>query len=229
MKKVFFISSMLLFGMLMFNSVSAQNKDELKKIRKERKELSKMTRDELDSKASSAARDEAKKLEKEGWKAAPGALPIEKQLDRTYNMQYEFDDNLMPKWLLGQATSVGSAYDAAKLQATTMAKQQLAGQIATEVAALVESKVENHQLSDDDAQSLISVVTSGQQLISQKIGRVIPVIEIYRDKGKNKEVSVTVAYRTDMIMKTARELMIQELSKKGGNAEETVNALFTGE
>lgn len=226
MKKVMFIGAMLLCGMMALNTVNAQSKDEIKKIRKERKELSKMTRDELDEKASKVARDEAKSLEKEGWKPAPGALPIAKQLDRSYNMQYEFDENLMPKYLMGQAMSVGSAYDAAKMQAMTLAKQQLAGQIATEVTALVESKVENNQLSDEDAQSLISAVTTGQQFISQKIGRVVPVMEIYRDKGKNKEVSVQVAYRTDMIIKAAKEVMMNELAKKGDNAKDKVDALF---
>lgn len=226
MKKVMFIGAMLFCGMMAFNSLNAQSKDEIKKIRKERNEISKMTRDELDEKASKAAREEARNLEKDGWKAAPGALPIEKQLDRSYNMQYEFDENLMPKYLMGQAMSVGSAYDAAKMQAMTLAKQQLAGQIATEVTALVENKVENNQLSDEDAKSLISAVSTGQQLISQKIGRVVPVMEIYRDKGKNKEVSVQVAYRTDLIVNAAKEVMISELSKTVDDAKEKVNALF---
>ena len=226
MKKSFIIGSLLMCSIMMCNVANAQSKDELKKIRKEREMISKMTSDELDDKVSKAARKEADELKKEGWKAAPGALPIERQLDRSYNMQYEFDDNLMPKYLMGQATSVGSAYDAAKMQAMTLAKEQLAGQITTEVTALVESKVENNQLSDEEAQSLISVVSSGQQSISQKIGRVVPVVEIFRDKGKNKEVSVMVAYRTDMIMKTAKELMLKELSKMNSKAEETIDTLF---
>ena len=37
----------------------------------------KAAKKELDSKSSKTARKEAKKLEKEGWKAAPGALPLE--------------------------------------------------------------------------------------------------------------------------------------------------------
>lgn len=228
MKKVFFIGAILLSGMMIIgNSVYAQSKSDLKKIRNERKEINKMTRDELNAKVSSAAKDEAKRLTKEGWKAAPGALPIERQLDRSYNMQYEFDENLMPKYLIGQAMSVGTAYDAAKMQAMTLAKENLAGQIATEVSALVEDKVENKQLSDDEAVSIVTAVSSGKQLISQSIGRVMPIIEIYRDKdNKNKEVSISVAYRTDMILKAAKDLIRKELEKKGSNAEEIVESLF---
>ena len=228
MKKTLFIGAMLLAGMMIFcETAYAQTKSDLKKIRSERKELNKMTRDELNAKVSSSAKDEAKRLTKEGWKAAPGALPIERQLDRSYNMQYEFDENLMPKYLIGQAMSVGTAYDAAKMQAMTLAKEDLAGQIATEVSALVDDKVENKQLSDDEAASIITAVSSGKQLISQSIGRVMPIIEIYRDKdNKNKEVSISVAYRTDAILKTAKDLIRKELEKKGANAEEIVESIF---
>lgn len=226
MKKSLIICSMLLCGIMMCNVANAQSKDDLKKIRKEREAITKLTSEELDNKVSKAARDEAAKLEKEGWKAAPGALPIERQLDRSYNMQYEYDDNLMPKYIMGQAMSVGSAYDGAKMQAMTLAKEQLAGQITTEVTALIESKVENNQLSDDEAQSLISAVSTAQQLISQSIGRVMPVLEIYRDKGKNKEVSIQVAYRTDLIVKAAKEILRKEMEKNGDKASERVDQLF---
>lgn len=228
MKKLFVIS-MLMCGMMSFATVQGQTKETIKKIRKERKEISKMTKDELTSKVSKAARDAAKDYEKDGWKAAPGALPIERQLDRIYNMEYEYDENLMPKYVMGQATSVGSAYDAAKMQAMTLAKEQLAGQIATEVSVLVESKVENNQLSDEEAQSLVSAVSTGKQQIAQKIGRVMTVLEIYREKGKNKEVSIRVAYRMDMIMKTAKELMLKELEKVTSDAKEKIDNLFEGE
>lgn len=43
---------------------------------KERKELKKASKVELNEKATKIARKEAKKLAKEGWKSAPGALPL---------------------------------------------------------------------------------------------------------------------------------------------------------
>ncbi|MCR5191947.1 MAG: hypothetical protein K6D59_01475 [Bacteroidales bacterium] len=226
MKKVVLFGSMLLCGILMFNVANAQSKDELKKIRKEREAISKMTNDELDDKVSKVARKEAEKYEKEGWKVNPGVLPMERQLDRVYNMEYEFDDNLMPKYIFGEARSVGTAYDAAKMQAMTLAKQELAGKIATEISVLVEAKVENNQLSEEDAQSLVQAAASGQQLITQSIGRVLTVVEVYRESGKNKEVLVRVAYRTDMIMKTAKEIMRKELEKIGSDAKDKIDELF---
>lgn len=230
MKKVLFIGSMLLCSVMLFNTVSAQTKDELKKIRQERKEIKKMTKEELNSKVSKDAKKEAKQLEKEGWKATPGALPIERQLDRSYNMQYEFDENLMPKYFTGEATSVGSAYDAAKMQAMTLAKEELAGMISTEVSALIESKVSNRQLSDDEAVSIVEAVSAGRQLISQSIGRVIPLMEIYREKdNKNKEVKVRVACRSDIVLKTAKDIIRKELEKRGDDAQKKLDELFSGE
>ena len=57
---------------------------DMEQVLKERKEISKMTRSELDARASKSARKEARKYEKEGWQVAPGQLPLEKQLDRLH-------------------------------------------------------------------------------------------------------------------------------------------------
>ena len=59
MKKVFFIGALLLSGMMIIgNTVYAQSKSDLKKIRNERKEINKMTRDELNAKAKKSFDDE---------------------------------------------------------------------------------------------------------------------------------------------------------------------------
>ena len=71
-----------------------------KDVRKERKEMRKASKSELNEKASKAARKDAKKLTKEGWITAPGALPLEKQLDKSYMMQMEYDDDMYPKYLM---------------------------------------------------------------------------------------------------------------------------------
>ncbi len=123
---------------------------------KERKELQKIAKSELKEKASKDARKEAKKLKKDGWQIAPGALPIEKQLDRVYTMKYEIDDDMFPKWIMGEAMSVGENYDAAKMQALALAKQNLAGEIQTEITALLENNVDNKQLSPEQAAFVVA-------------------------------------------------------------------------
>ena len=198
-----------------------------KEQRKERKELSKMTKNELNNKASKAARKEAKSLTKQGWVVAPGALPLDKQLDRSYNMQYEFDENLLPRYIMGEAMSIGENYDAAKMQALELAKQNLAGQIATEVTALVENTVANNQLTAEQAASITQTVSASKNLISQNIGRVVPVVEVYRVKGnKNKEVLVRIAYSTELSMQAAKKIIREELEKKGEELHEQLDNLL---
>lgn len=198
-----------------------------KEIAKERKEIRKASKNELNDKASKAARNEAKKLGKEGWKAAPGALPLEKQLDRSYLMQMEYDENMYPKYLMGEAMSIGENYDAAKMQALELAKQNLAGQIQTEITALIENSVANDQLSDENAASVTRSIMASKNLITQSIGRTINVVECYRVKtGKNKEVLVRIAYNGEMAKAAAKKAVHDNLEDKNENLQKKLDEIL---
>lgn len=193
-------------------NVTAQT---VKDIRKERQEIRKVSKNNLNEKATKAARKDAKKLTKEGWITAPGALPLEKQLDKSYMMQMEYDEDMYPKYLMGEAMSIGENYDAAKMQALELAKQNLAGQIQTEVTALIENSVANKQLANEDAASLTQSIMGAKNLISQSIGRTITVMECYRVKSnKNKEVLVRIAYNGAMAKAAAKRAIQEELNEK---------------
>ncbi|MBL6518240.1 hypothetical protein [Leyella stercorea] len=186
-----------------------------KDVRKERQEMRKASKSELNEKASKDARKEAKKLTKEGWVTVPGALPLEKQLDKSYMMQTEYDEDMYPKYLMGEAMSIGENYDAAKMQALELAKQNLAGLIQTEVTALVENSVANKQLGAEEAASLTQSIMGAKNLISQSIGRTIIVMECYRVKSnKNKEVLVRIAYNGAMAKAAAKRAVQDELKDK---------------
>lgn len=211
MKKV-----ILLFVAFFALSAGTTYAQSAKEQAKERKALVKQSRAELNDKASKAARKEAKKLKKEGWQTAPGALPIDKQLDKSYLMQYEQDDMGYPKFLMGEAMSIGQNYDGAKMQALELAKQNLAGQIQTEVTALVENTVANEQLEPEEAATVTKSVMASKNLISQSIGRVVTVVEVYRTlPNKNKEVQVRIAYNSDMAKAAAKKAIRKDLENKG--------------
>ena len=159
MKHFMLVCALLFTAFTMF----AQSSD----VYKERRELMKMSKSALNEKASKAAKKEAKKYVKEGWEVAPGALPIEKQLDKAYMMQQQYDESMFPLFIMGEAMSIGEHYDAAKMQAMELAKQSLAGQIQTEITALVDNQVSNKQLSADEAASISQTVSAGKNLISQ--------------------------------------------------------------
>lgn len=198
-----------------------------KEQQKERKAIVKSSKSELNAKASKAARKEAKRLKKEGWITTPGALPLEKQLDNSYQMQYEYDSDMYPKYIMGEAMSVGGNYDAAKMQALELAKQNLAGQIQTEVTTLIENTVANKQMDEGDAASITQSVLTSKNLISQSLGRSIAVVETYRTlPNKNKEVLVRIAYNSDMAKKVAKEAIKKDLEKRGDELHNKLDKLL---
>ena len=226
MKRVFLTATMIAAVIFAASTqvVIAQTANE---IAKERKVLLRMSKKQLNAKASKDARKEAKKLTKEGWTTSPGALPLVKQLDKSYMMQYEFDDNQFPKYIMAEAMSIGENYDAAKLQALELAKQNLAGQISTEITMLVENSVSNRQMAAEQAASITETVSASKNLISQNIGRVVPVVEVYRIKNnKNREVLVRLAYNSEMAMEAAKKAVREDLEKKGNKLHEQLDMVL---
>lgn len=220
----------IIFGFLTMMLLSASGMtyaQTAKEQRKERQELAKASKKELNEKASKAARKEAKKLKKQGWQVAPGALPLEKQLDKSYLMQYEYDFDGFPQYIMAEGMSTGGNYDAAKMQALELAKQNLAGQIQTEITALIENTVANEQMEQGDAASITRSVMASKNLISQSIGRVVPVVEIYRVvNGNNREVLVRVAYSMDAAKVAAKKAVREELEERGDSLHNKLDELL---
>lgn len=218
---------MVAMSLIMVTSVSFAETSTQKEIRKERQEIRKLAKAELKQRVDKSVKKEAKRLAKEGWNVKPGALPLEKQLERSYLMQYEYDDNLFPKYIMGEASSVGENYDAAKTVATSLAITNLAGQIQTEVTALIENTVGNKQLSAEEAASITETVMSSKNLISQSIGRTVPVMECYRiNSKKNNEVLVRIAYNAEMAKEAAKKAVRAELEQKGNNLHEQLDKVL---
>jgi len=210
------------FG-LGLNQSAAQSKTD---VYKQRQEQIKQKRKMLNEKASKDAKKEAKDLIKQGWKVAPGTLPMEKQLDRLYLLREDIDDEGYPSYVFGTAQSTGGNYDAAKMQATALAKQDLAGQIETSVGALIDNNIETKQLDGGDAVSITRSLSAGKQLIQNKLGRVIPVLEIYRETGKGREVRVTIAYNFNMAKTIAKSTIQQDLESRGDSLSKKLDTIL---
>lgn len=195
---------------------------------KQQKEVNKLTREQLNQKASKDARKAAKQYQKEGWTVTPGALPIEKQLDKAYLMQYETDEHGYPKYLMGEAMSIGESYDAARMQAQELAIQNLAGLIQKEITTLIDNSVANKQLKAEEAASLAETVAAGKTLISQSIGRTILLVEMYRTlKNKNKEVMIRVAYNAELAKEAAKNALRDELEKKSEDLHQKLEQILS--
>ncbi len=182
-----------------------------------------------DKKASKTARKEAKQLKKGGWQITPGALPLEQQLDRAYEMQNEFDSDGTQKYIIGSAMSVGETYDAAKMQALELAKHEIASQLVTQIKASIENTVLNKQLEADDALSITKTSILSDATIASKIGRTLIIIECYRDKeDKMKEAMVRVAYDSRTARLIARQAIGENMEKQGLTPSKALDKIFEG-
>jgi hypothetical protein len=100
------------------------------------------------------------------------------------------------------------------LQANETAKLDLAGQIATSVAALIENNIANSQLNTEEAASVTKTVAASKSIIAQKLSRVLPVVEMYRNIGQNMEANVRIAYSQEMAMEQAKEVIRKSLEEE---------------
>ena len=179
------------------------------------KKSEKKARKEMKRKAYKAARKEARKFSRAGWYVAPGALPMDKQIEKSWELQYQEDEEGYPLYLVATGNSVGESQSAAKLQALELAKLELAGVVQTNIIAIIENSVANNQLSRDDAASVTKTVAASKNIIVQEIGRVVTFFEIYREVGKrNIESSVRIGYNSQLAYDTAKKAIKEQLEDR---------------
>ncbi|MDA3942215.1 MAG: hypothetical protein PF694_01595 [Bacteroidetes bacterium] len=214
MKKInLFVISVITLTMLFAHPfVVAQSSKELKK--------------EVKSRALKDARKEAKRLSKDGYNVNPGQLPMDKQLEKSWMMAYEFDDKGQKKYFIADGTSVGETQSAAKLQAYEVAKINLAGQIETEIAGLVTTNIGNQQLSSDEAASVTQTMGQFKSKLNQQMGRTLTIFEAYKPVGKNTEVRVTIAYSTEEALKIAKNIIREDLKKTSGMDDQKISKVL---
>jgi len=169
---------------------------------------------QIKKKAVKHARKEARKFKRKKWFVAPGALPMDKQVEKAWQLQYMEDENGYPLYIVATGNSVAETQSAAKLQAMELAKLELAGLVQTNVAALIENSVANSQLNNEEAASVTKTVAASKNIIAQEIGRVIIMFEIYKKIDKNVEASVRIGYNTDIAMETAKKTIRKKLEEE---------------
>ena len=195
MKTMKFLAVLVMLSLSM--GVSAQNA--LQKKVKENKAA-------LKEKASKDAKKEAKRLQKEGWTVSPGGLPLEKQVDRLYMFLEDYDDDMEPVYVDGEGRSIAENFAAAQIQATELARMNIASKISSEATGIVDNMVANKMLADDQAASITTTLVENKSIFSQKLGRVQTPLTVTRElKNKNKEVMVRMVTKVSSIKEIAKE------------------------
>ena len=149
------------------------------------------------------------------------------QLSEAYSKALEKDEKGYEKFVSGEAMTVGETYDAALFQATNLAKLDLAAKIETEITELIDTKLGNKQLSQKQAASLAESVAASKNLVSQKLGRVIIPVKMYRDLDNgNVEVRTIVYYSHDMAMDVLKQTMREDLEKKADDLSKQLDKIL---
>ena len=116
----------------------------------------------MEAKVSRGARREAFRLARVGWKAFPNTLPIKEQLQQSYDAQYDFDNNSVPRYIVAEATSdFCPSLEEAEKQADALARINLLGSYATECLAIVElTYLDNKQVQDENVNAVVDAMAS---------------------------------------------------------------------
>ena len=177
--------------------------------------------------AEKSIKKEVRQLKKDGWKVAPGNIAMDLQLKEAYSKALEKDEKGYEKFVSGEAMTVGETYDAALFQATNLAKLDLAGKIETEITELIDTKLGNKQLSQKQAASLAESVAASKNLVSQKLGRVLIPVKMYRDLDNgNVEVRTIVYYSHDMAMDILKQTMREDLEQKADDLSKQLDKIL---
>jgi len=154
-----------------------------------------------------AVKKDVKKYEKEGWKVKPGSPTIAMQLTKSYQMVWEKTADGADQWIMGEGSSIGSIYDAARTQAMTVAQGEIARKMKTDLTAQIEQDLANEQFSQQEAESIAqTVVNTMGRSVDQSISRPNSLIEMYRDlPNGNVEVLMRLAISSAKLDSLAKE------------------------
>lgn len=161
---------------------------------------------ELPKTAKKALKKEIKKLTKEGWTVLPGALPLEIQLERSYQKQFEVGANGENKYIVGQAQSVGGNHSAAELTAMQIAKEEIAQQASSNIASRTDLSIVGEQVSSEEATALTQMAMKSTSEIARHLNNIRPIFKAYRKlSNSNVEVVVHLSYPTSEVTKAVLE------------------------
>lgn len=213
MKKIVLLLSVVLTLALVVPVAYAQNLS-----KSEQKILEKMEKE---------ARKDAKAYKKEGWKVAPGKMPIETQLLEARKLSLQQDDYGFPLYVQGSAMSTADSYDAALFQAGNLARLRITEGLETIVVETINTKQASQQISKNEATSLIQVMGESKSVAAQKIGRLIIPVEMYRELKNGKvEVSILGFYNQELAYETFVQAMHDNLLEEADELSGRIEDIF---
>ena len=208
--KTFVAVAMSVVAMMNIESAFAQ--DYTKQEKKEMARTVRKQQNDLYKKSPKMAKKEAKEWEKDGWMSM--SLPLEKQLERTWEREWLTDEEGYPKFVTVTTQARGTNFSAAQMQAENVAKVRIASNLAASVASLADLALANNETTTALTASISKAVENSKVIVSEKIGKVFASTVAYRKDRKGYEVRVIVLYDQRQAMKIAHQVIMDELKNE---------------
>lgn len=181
-----------------------------------------------EKKVEKDAKKQAKVFVKEGWKVAPGLPSIELQQIKAGKINNQTDENFNSKYVMGEGMAVGPNYDAAKYQATELAKIDIAGKITSELVGIVSTNVGNEQLEAGQAAAITKTVGSYKSFVAAKLTNIISCIDMYKvdPQTGNSTVSIGIFYNKEEAIRAGIQEVREQLMKESKELGEELDKLL---
>ena len=214
MKRIF---SIILAAVIFSMGAMAQSAADLAR---EQRDLQNILRKSLDAKPTKEAKKQAKQYKKEGWLVPAGERSIEQQITESQFLGAELmvDENGSPtkRFIQHTAFATAGSYNAAYAAARTNAQAEVAAMLETELAAAVESKLDNAQHSTINATTVDKFHERIKGIIQATMTNSIPALSFYRRLPNNNfEVQVRIAYDKKELAARMKRALQQELENEG--------------
>lgn len=208
---------MAFVAIVAFNTVNAQNAVELAK---QQKELNKINMELLNGKPSKAAKKQAKELKKQGWTVNAGDKTIEGQITEIQLLGEELmaDENGNPtkRFIIQNGQSLAGTYNAARAAAATNAQNELGRALMTQIAAAMETKLDNQQNSSISVTTVEKFHQRGKAVVDACLTNTRTPLTLYRTTAQNNyEVQVQMVFDKKELTARLKRQLQKELEQEG--------------
>lgn len=147
-----------------------------------------------------------KEYKSQGWQVNPGQLPLETQVTKAFEARLERDSSGSEAWITGEGRSIGTIYDAARTQALSFSRGEIANKLTTQVSTTISEDLANEQYGNDEAESVAKTIMAREgRSVDQSIKRPITLMECFRKlPNGNTEVLIIQAISSENVEKLAK-------------------------
>lgn len=222
--------TVIALAMMSIGSMTAQSALELAK---QQKELNAISRKMLNEKPTKEAKKQAKVLKKAGWLVPAGSKSIEKQLTESQLLEEELmvDElgNPTKRFIMHSSSQVAGTFNASFAAARNAATVELAAALRTQVAAAMQSKLDNSQSTAITAVTVDKFNERAKAIVDQSLTNVRTLVTLYKVlPNNNYEVQVRMAYDKKELSASMKRKMQQELEIEGDELNSIVDDVLTG-